>query len=69
MTGEPEITRENGLETGLARSRLRGRCFHLAHTAYFGPITVDPEIDLPAKLDTTSYNRTQVAAQCGRADS
>jgi len=52
-----------------ARSRLRGRCFHLAHTAYFGPITGDPEIDLPAKLDTTSYNRTQVAAQCGRADS
>src|SRR5229473_866463 len=51
------------------RSRLRGRCFHLAHTAYFGPITGDPEIDLPAKLDTTSYNRTQVAAQCGRADS
>ncbi len=35
-----------------ARSRLRGRCFHLAHTAYFGPITGDPEIDLPAKLDT-----------------
>jgi hypothetical protein len=55
---KPEVMPQKKLSAKLARSRLRGRCFHLAHTAYFGPITGDPEIDLPAKLDTKSYNGT-----------